>query len=156
MIITDKIRNVTKSSDFVFWTACVGKNGVCDAARVSAFSVNEDNEHITFFLPERLFKHIQQNLSPGSNLSFTMVSVKDFESYQIKGSYEGYSKCTEENIDFFRLKVLKVIDIITGMGLNGQGIFGFLLDLPAIAVTMNCTEIFLQTPKPGTGVKIEN
>ena len=156
MLVADTIIKVTKSSDYVFWACSVGRNGVCNAVRVSAFKVNNDNEHITFFLPEKLFKQIQYDLLPGSNLSFLMVSVKDFESYQIKGNYVGQSKCTEENIDYFRLKVLKTIDIISGMGLNGQGIFGFLLELPAIAITMHCKENFLQTPKPGTGGKIEN
>ena len=154
MIVADKIINVTSSSDFVFWTASVGNDGVCNVARVSAFMVNEDNEFITFFLPEKLFKQIQPDLVPGANMSFLMVSVKDFESYQIKGNYVGHSNCTEENIDYFRLKVLKIIDIITGMGLNGQGVFGYLLELPGIAVTMRCKENFLQTPKPGTGVKL--
>ena len=154
MVVPDKIKKVTKSSDFVFWTSIVGKNGVCDMARVSGFGIDEDSEHVTFFLPEKFFKHIEPDLLPGSNISLLMVSVKNFESYQVKGNYTSHVNCTEENIDYFRLKVLKTIDIIDEMGLSGQGVFGYLLEQPSIAVTFRCTENFLQTPLPGTGTKL--
>lgn len=154
MYISDKIKKVTTSSDFVFWTAKVGKDGVCDMARVSGFIVDEDNERVTFFIPESFFKHIRSNLLPGLNISLLMVSVKNFESYQIKGNYISHKNSSEENIDYCRLKVLKAIDIVNEMGMNGQGIFGYLLELPSIAVTFQCRECYLQTPKPGTGTKL--
>jgi len=154
MLLSDKIKKANASSDFVFWAANVGKNGICDLTRVSGFIIDDDNEHVTFFLPKKLFKLIEPNLSAGSNMSLLMASLKDFESYQVKGNYIGHKNCTEENVDYYRLKVLKIIDIINGMGLDGNNVFGFLLEQPSIAVTFRCNESYLQTPKPGTGTKL--
>ena len=154
MFVSEKIRHVATRSEFLSWTSNVGENGFCNLTRVSGFIVDNDNECITFFLPEGLFKLIEPGLLPGSNISLVTVSVKDFESYQVKGSYIGHCKCTEENVDHYRLRVLKVIDIITGMGLNGHAILGFLLEQPSVAVTFRCKENYLQTPKPGTGTKL--
>lgn len=156
MIVPDKIKKVAEKSDFVFWTSTVGRNSVCDLTRVSGFVVEDDNEYITFFLPEKLFSLIKPNLSEGSNISLLMASLKDFESYQVKGKYVSHTGCTEEKIDYYRLKVLKIIDMISGMGLNGNRIFGFLLEQPSIAVSFQCTESYLQTPKPGTGTELKD
>lgn len=141
-------------SDLVFWAASVGKNMVCELTRVSGFIIEKDNEHITFFLPRQLFAIIEPALKIDSKISFLMASIQNFESYQIKGVYQSHQQCTEENIDFYRLKVLKISDILTGMGLEGNRIFGYLLEQPSIAVTMRCEEMYEQTPKPGTGGKL--
>lgn len=154
MLVSDKIKNVTTSEDFLFWACNVGRNGICDMARVSGFIVEEDNEHITFFLPEKFFDYMKVNLLPEANISLLMVSVMNFESYQVKGNYISHKYCSEENNDFYRLRILKSIDIITDLGLNGKGILGFLLEQPGIAVTFRCRESYLQTPKPGTGTKL--
>ena len=153
MILSDKIKKIPGQSDFVFWAAGVGEGKVCELTRASGFII-EDNEHITFFLPTRLFEIIEPTLSTDSKVSFLMASIKNFESYQIKGAYKSHQLCTEENVDFYRLKVLKIIDILSGMGLDGKSVFGFLLDQPSIAVTMHCSEMYEQTPKPGTGGRL--
>lgn len=151
MIVSDKIKKIPHRSDLVFWVASVGENNISELIRVSGFIVEEDNEHITCFLPKKLFSIIEPTLEIGSKISFLMASIKDFESYQVKGEYKYHQACTEENVDFYRLKVLKVIDILTSMGLDGNGVFGFLLEQPSIALTMQCAEVYEQTPKPGTG-----
>ena len=154
MILTNNIKKIPQQSDFVFWAGSMGENNVCELTRVSGFIIEEDNEHITFFLPKKLFSIIEPTLKSGSRISFLMASILDFESYQVKGEYKSHQACTEENIDFYRLKVLKITDILSGMGLDGNGIFGFLLEQPSIALTMYCTEVYEQTPKPGTGGKL--
>ncbi len=154
MMISERIIKMPSRADLVFWAASVGKNKVCELTRVSGFIIEKDNEHITFFLPKQLFSIIEPTLEINSKVSFLMASIQNFESYQIKGEYISHQLCTEENIDFYRLKVLKIADILSGMGLDGNGVFGYLLEQPSIAVTMRCTEMFEQTPKPGTGGKL--
>lgn len=154
MTISDKIKKVPHQSDFVFWAASIGKNLVNELTRVSGFIIEKDNEHITFFLPKQLFGIIEPTLAVDSKISFLMASIQNFESYQIKGTYKSHQLCSEENIDFYRLKVLKIVDILSGMGLDGNRVFGFLLEQPSIAVTMRCTEMYEQTPKPGSGGKL--
>lgn len=141
-------------SDLLFWAASADKNKICELSRVSGFIIEEDNEHITFFLPKQLFSIIEPTLEVNSKISFLMASIQNFESYQVKGTYKSHQLCMEENIDFYRLKVLKITDILSGMGMDGNKIFGYLLVQPSIAVTMRCTEMYEQTPKPGTGGKL--
>lgn len=154
MILPDIIKQVENSPDYVIWTANKGKNPVCDLTRVAGFIIHEDYEHITFFLPRRLFRNLESNLSKGSNINILFASIKDFQSYQIKGNYENHCDGNEENFNFYKGKVQNVIDIMTSMGLNGQLIMGYLLEQPSVAVTMYCREVYVQTPKPGTGYKI--
>ena len=115
MILSDKIKKIPSHSDFVFWAASVGGNSICELTRVSGFIIEEDNEHITFFLPKKLFAIIEPTLRTGSEISFLMASIKNFESYQVKGEYKIHHTCTEENLDFYRLKVLKIIDILSDL-----------------------------------------
>ncbi len=154
MVLSNRIKQITSRSDLLFWVASVGKNKICELTRVSGFIVEDDNEHITFFLPKQLFGIIEPTLAVKSKISFLMASIQNFESYQIKGTYKSHQLCKEEYIDFYRLKVLKITDILSGMGMNGNGIFGYLLEQPSIAVTMQCTDVYEQTPKPGTGGKL--
>ncbi len=151
MILSDKIKRIPALTDFVFWTATAGNDNIAKMARVSAFVVQDDGERITFFLPTQLFNVIEPTLKKDSNISFLMISLNDFESYQVKGKYLHHKNCSEENIDFYRLKIMRVIDIANGMGLGGNGLFGYLLKQPSVALTMHCTEMYEQTPKPGTG-----
>ena len=154
MILTNNIKKIPQQSDFVFWAGSVGEKNVCELTRVSGFMIEEDNEHITFFLPKGLFAIIEPTLKTGSKISFLMASILNFESYQVKGVYKSHQLCTEESVDYYRLKVLKIIDILSGMGLDGNSVFGFLLDQPSVAVTIHCNEMYEQTPKPGTGGKL--
>ncbi len=154
MILSDKILKIPAQSDFVFWTATVGNNNICELSRVSGFIIEDDGEHITFFLPLQLFKLIEPTLKKNANMSFLMVSVESFESYQIKGKYVSHKPCPEEDVDLYGIKIMRVIDIVSGMGLNGNKVFGYLLEQPSIAITMHCSEMYEQTPKPGTGGKI--
>jgi len=154
MVLSEKIKKIPNLSDFVFWAASVGEKNICDLTRVSGFIIEEDNEHITFFLPKRLFSIIKPTMGTDLKISFVMASIKNFESYQVKGVYKSHQTCTEENIDFYRPKVLKTIEILSGMGLDGNGILGFLLEQQSVALTMYCAAAYEQTPKPGTGGKL--
>tara|TARA_R110000744_G_C19368912_1_gene562234 strand:+ start:983 stop:1453 length:471 start_codon:yes stop_codon:yes gene_type:complete len=154
MEITERIKTISGQQEFLFWVASVNKNKVCELTRVAGYTIEADNEHITIFLPKQLFDNIEQTLKVDSKISFLMASILNFESYQIKGNYVSHQMCTEENVDSYQGKVLKIIEILSGMGLEGNRIFGYLLDQPSIALRMRFTEMYEQTPKPGTGGKL--
>lgn len=156
MILPEIIKKVEASTDFALWTATPGKDNVCKIFRVSGFKVDDDNEHITFFLPEYFFRSMELDLVLGSNINLLMASLMDFESYQIKGNYVSSTKCTKDDEEFYQFKVLKVIDILNGMGLNAKKIFSYLYEVPNIAVKFKSNSTFLQTPKPGTGTRLKN
>lgn len=156
MILPEIIRTIEASPDYVLWTANLGNNPICDLTRVSGFTISEDNEHITFYLPQGLFKQIESNLIPGSNINLLLTSIKDFQSYQVKGSYVSHCESSEEDSEFYKVKVKHIIDLMGAMGLDGQAIMGFLLEQPSIAVKMYAKETYVQTPSPGTGNKIDD
>jgi len=154
MKISERILKVSPRKEFVYWAASVNHKLESKLSRVAGFAVSEDQEHLTFFLPKKLFAQMGPTLKPGVKMSLLMASVIDFESYQIKGRYIKHELCTPENIAFYKQKVLNIMEVLDGMGLNGKGVFSFLLDQPSIAVTMYCEEMYEQTPKPGTGKKL--
>ncbi len=154
MEIIEKIKTISGLQEFLFWVASVNKNKVCELTRVAGYTIEADNEHITIFLPKQLFDIIEPTLEVDSKLSFLMASILNFESYQLKGNYVSHEMCSEENVDLYQARVLKIIEILSTMGLDGDGIFRYLLDRPSIAVRMRFTEVYEQTPKPGTGGKL--
>lgn len=154
MQISRRITAVSSKNEFLFWVACVGNNNIAEISRVSGFMVEEDNEHVTFFIPKKLWKTFEPFLKEDLNMSLLMASIKDFESYQVKGQYVEHQICSDENIDFYRLKVLKIVDVMSVMGIDGNKIFSYLNDNNSVAVTMKINDVFEQTPKPGTGNKV--
>ena len=154
MQILERIKVIPQKNEFLYWTACVANNSMADLTRVSAFVIEEDNEHITFFLPTELYKTLDPFLKTGSKMSFLMASIMDLESYQLKGVYVKHQQGTEENSNFLREKVLNIVDVLGGMGMDGKKLFNYLLGTPIVAVTMKVDEMYEQTPKPNTGERL--
>lgn len=155
MKLPDVVKQAEIREDFVFWAANVNSNATCDFTRITGINIHDDNEHITFYLPKKLFRHLKPNISANANISLLMASIKDFQSYQVKGTYISHTDSTKENIAFCKSKLQSVMEIMSAMGLNAKLILGYLNAQSSVAVTMFCNETFVQTPKPGTGYEIK-
>ncbi|MFT6827389.1 MAG: hypothetical protein ACJAZV_000671 [Roseivirga sp.] len=156
MIISDRLEWISKQSDFPLWIASIAENNICELSRASGFQIDTENRTIAIFLPQSMFSMIEPTLKANSKISLLMASLKDFESYQVKGSYLRHSLSTEEQVDFYYENIKKTIEEINVLGLYGEGILGYLLEKPSFAITMKYEEVFEQTPKPGTGHKISD
>lgn len=156
MILSEKISQVSSDPGVAFWAANISSNGICDLTRISGIRVNEDKEHVTFFVPKQSFDLISDNFNERPSVSLLMASLRNFESYQIKGEYISHKICTEEEIAYYQPKVTGLIDLCNSMGLNGNKIFDSYIEEPNVAVKVLCKETFEQTPKPGTGNKLDS
>lgn len=156
MEIIERLKWISTQPGFAFWVALVGENNICELSRTSGFQIDVQNQTITTFIPQSMFTMLEPTLKPNAKLSLLMASIRDFESYQVKGNYLNYSESSTEQVNFYLDNVMKTKEEITALGLDGAGIMGYLLKTPSIAVTMKCEEIYEQTPKPGTGHLIPN
>lgn len=154
MLISENIVQLTSSPEVAFWASNLGPQGFCDLSRISGIKIEKDGKHLTFYIPKSFFPLIASNLKDRPKISLLLASLRNFESYQIKGEYLSHEECEKEDIAYYQPMVSGLIDISNSMGLNGNKIFDSFLEEPNIAVKVLCKEIFEQTPKPGTGNKL--
>jgi hypothetical protein len=112
-----------------------------------------DDHHVAFFIDEPTSQKALANIRDNQMMSVVMVNIDNVESYQMKGKWTRTAPLTEEEEQLFN-KYMKDFEVVaTKVGLP----LGLVYNYPhtkMIAVTMEVTEIFDQTPKKGTGNKI--
>ncbi len=119
--------------------------------------VHPDRETVTFFVPESRSVPILANLENNGRvaLGFALVS---HEAYQLKGTYLSARPGDESDAgvqDAYRSKFLAAVrqtaypeEIARALTLG----FAY---RPCVAITFRAEEVFLQTPGPGAGKKMD-
>jgi hypothetical protein len=154
-MVTKRIVEISELAGFPLWIAVVNANKVCEIVRATGFSVAPDLEHVQVYIPESMTARLEGMLQLEAPISFLLAALEDFESYQIKGKIKSVKTCEAGALEK-QLSILKATtDMTNAFGLQGNKIFGYLTLGPFISIRMSCQEIFEQTPKPGTGTKIE-
>ncbi|MFH4965025.1 hypothetical protein V8G69_08480 [Gaetbulibacter sp. M235] len=154
-MITKRITEIAQTPGFPIWISIAGFNATCELVRATAFTVESDCQHIKVYIPKCMKNQIQDVLLEGASISFLLASLKDFESYQIKGVITNLDTCDTNKLEK-QIELLEdTIEQTNALGLHGEKIFGYLSEGPFTAIQMSCKEIFEQTPKPGTGTKVE-
>ncbi len=116
--------------------------------------VSEDRETMTVFVFEPFADVILKNLNDNGRISLIAASMPSHETYQFKGAYVSSRKTENKDLELqenYRNKLLEHFkpfdfpeNFIRNMPYN-----------PSIAVTFRVEEIFVQTPGPGAGKKID-
>ena len=154
-MITNRIEEIAQLAGFPIWISIAKPNATCELVRATAFSVEPDREHIKVCIPECMKVQLQHVLLKGSPISFLLASLKDFESYQIKGIITDFSTCERDQLNKQMELLETTIAQTNALGLHGDKILGFLSKGPFTSITMSSQEIFEQTPKLGTGSRID-
>jgi hypothetical protein len=126
-------------------------------AHVVGAVVHDDRETVTFFVHETRAKRIVDDLEQNGRVALEAAQASH-EAYQLKGRYvssrpsseeeyavqESYKKRIVEGLmQFFPEELAKPI-----AGVESEY-------RPSIAITFRVEEVFLQTPGPGAGTKME-
>ena len=150
MIVPKYYIEFLKKRDTFVYLASLNKNHFCDVCRTSGVYV-ENREFLKIFYMPELSPRLLQNLLSRNQLTLTVVSAFSFECYQIKGKY-----ISHENISVDDEKYLKgMAETIKEMGFNLENVFNnkYLL-LDVVTIIMKVEEVYEQTPKIGTGNKV--
>ncbi len=86
-------------------------------------------------------------------LSVAVTNALDFKTLQFKGSYLNHYDAPENELVYPRICNEKQVEIMAMFGISKE-VFAKWNYAPSVAVVMNVNEIFDQTPKVGTGNKI--
>lgn len=113
-----------------------------------------DDREITLFLPVALSPLILGNLRDNGQMAVTLVRPTDHRSAQIKGAWLGERRTTEDDRAF----IARYRDqMLQEMGLVGvpRSAWRRVAWWPCLALRMEVREVFVQTPGPSAGRRLE-
>jgi hypothetical protein len=109
---------------------------------------------VTMFVPETEGAQTFENIADNGRLSFVAVDPPTHDTYQFKGSHKETRPCTDADYTVQEIYLNKLIAALEPFG-YGAPLWGGFKHKPARAVTFTVEDIFVQTPGPGAGEKIE-
>ncbi len=109
---------------------------------------------VTVFVPEVEGAATFENLEDNGRVSLTVSDAATHETYQFKGQHSLTRPCNEADYTVQDIHISKVIAHLEAIGYSGDIWRGFIVS-PAKAVTFSVEDIFVQTPGPGAGNKID-
>lgn len=156
MIIPERIVELSQSNQATQWAANADENNKPDLCRTMTTTVSEDRTSMTVYLPERFVGSIFDNAKEDSRMAIMLGDIATFESYQLKGRVKEAKLCSDEELEIARNGIRGFADR-SGEFFNipGDPIFISMFSTPIFAITVEVEEIFEQTPKVGTGNKLE-
>ncbi|MBL0744564.1 hypothetical protein [Chryseolinea lacunae] len=137
-----------------FWLATTGLNNISEPIKCTGIVFDPATEIFTCFVPEKFmtigFEHLREN----PVLALVVTELHSFESYQYKGNYLAWRRCTEDEVEFQRGYMEAFSDILGSFGHSKQGLYGAYFHIPVLALTFQVTHVFDQSPRSGTGEKV--
>jgi hypothetical protein len=124
--------------------------------RVSAWQVGKNRRTLTAFVAEIFTDGLLEALEDNGQLALTVEEFPSHETYQFKGKFLGHRPTADDDlaiVDRVRARFVKRMK-----SLNSDVPPGVLSDYilkPALAVEFEVHDIFVQTPGPGAGKRIE-
>ncbi len=118
--------------------------------------VHPDREAITCFVPEQRFARIQNNLTSNGRVTLA-VSLLTHEAYQLKGAYLGSRPTDAKDLAIQELHRAKLLSTMLQRGYPEAIVRPFILGFiyqPGMALSFRVEEMFLQTPGPEAGKKL--
>ena len=117
-------------------------------------SCNPENDEATFFLRKSLAKKTLINLND-NGMAAVYLGLPSHEAYQIKGQFIGSRNLTAEELETSYKIRNHFIDMITEMGLPRENIEKLYGVAPDTGLTVKIKNIYVQTPGPAAGTKLE-
>jgi hypothetical protein len=110
---------------------------------------------LTALIPQLFTDNLIEFLQDNGEFALTVEEFPSHETYQFKGRYIEHRSVQREDlvvVDRIRDRFVKSVRPIYGEAV--EPILTAYLQAPAVAVTFNVHEIFLQTPGPGAGARL--
>ncbi|PWR24780.1 hypothetical protein [Zavarzinia aquatilis] len=95
------------------------------------------------------------NLAPGAPLAVTFVAPDDYRTFQIKGVIEAVTPASDGDRAFTHAYHRDIHRVLTALGVT-EGQIGFwLTDADLWCLRYRPTDVFVQTPGPRAGTRLE-
>jgi hypothetical protein len=113
-----------------------------------------DRQHATVFLPSATAQPLQNHLLVNRQLAFVASRPNDYRTVQMKGSVVAVREAESADFAFVSNFVRAFAELVDSLGVPRQ-IALRVAHWPCLAVDIALAEIFLQTPGPGAGARLE-
>ena len=132
------------------------RNLVPHGHRVSGWQIGTDRRRLTAFVAETFIEGLIEALEDNGQLALTIEEFPSHETYQFKGKFLRHRPIGESDLIIVErirerfVKRLKPLNADIPVSILGD----FILN-PSLAVEFEVHDIFVQTPGPGAGGRVE-
>lgn len=113
-----------------------------------------DSSEVTVFLPAVLAADTLANLRDNGQMALTLVRPSDHGSIQLKGTWVGERRTDEKDRAFLERYRDALEEELNVVGVP-RSIWNRLVWWPCVALRMQLRDVFVQTPGPGAGRRLE-
>jgi hypothetical protein len=112
--------------------------------------VNRDRRTLTIFVPRPLLGATLPNLEHNGQVAINLTRPSDEKSMQIKGRARGVREATEADRSTQELSRGAMAEQLAAVGMP-RAITRRMTFWPSVAIDIDVSEVFMQTPGPGAG-----
>ena len=113
-----------------------------------------DRAHATVFLPTATAAPLRDHLLTNRQLAFVVSRPNDYRTLQMKGPIVAVREADTADFELVSNFVRAFAELVNGLGVPRQTALR-VTHWPCLAVDIALAEIFLQTPGPGAGTRLE-
>ena len=154
-ILSDPLIRILEGTATSLWLCNRDAHKVPDVTRLMGVRVEPDRQHVVGYVSQADGEDLIHNLRVTPQLTLLTALVHTYESYQFKGVYTGQWACSAEEVAYQRAYVEGFARASIPYNLPGEKITQAFFRQPALAVRMRIEEIYEQTPRKGTGERIQ-
>jgi len=124
--------------------------------RVSAWQVGSNRRTLTAFVAETFIDGLVEALEDNGEVALTVEEFPSHETYQFKGKFLRHRPIVAADLAIVDRVRERFVRRLKPLNLNAPvGVLGDYILNPSLAVEFEVHDIFVQTPGPGAGKRIE-
>lgn len=154
LILSDSLIECIQEKASSIWLCNSNEQLQTATVRLMGARVEEDRKHITVYVPVQYGAEVIRNLATTDKITFLTAIIHTYVSYQVKGTYISQCACTEADIAYQWAYMDGFTDALAKQGLSKQKGIKAYYQQPSIAMRILAEEVYEQTPRKGTGEKV--
>lgn len=124
-----------------------------ECTRAWGIRVGKDRSSVTIFLTETISQKTLQNLRENGQIAISCTRPTDHVACQLKGRLRAIRQTAQRDREHSRRWHREFAGELVAIGVPAQLCESWITE-PALAVEIEVTDVFHQTPGPGTGEKV--
>ena len=124
-----------------------------ECTRAWGIVIGKDRASVTIFLTESISRKTLQNLKENGLVAISCTRPTDHVACQVKGRLRSIRPANKQDRASSQMWHREFTGELVAIGIP-SGVCEAWITEPALAVDIDVTDVFLQTPGPGTGEKV--
>jgi hypothetical protein len=124
-----------------------------DGVRVVAAMVEDDGRHVVAYVPDISARDVLPDLESNGQAALVFARPPDERACQLKGTFAGERAATADERAIVQAQWDRWLDRLASIGV-ARPAFDHWPAWPCVAIRVQVTAIFNQTPGPGAGARL--